>query len=232
MQMFYRKSFLYVLLMQPHCLQIPAPDGQMCGRVDFFTDFDASGGQSFFGTVDVRGHNGQYVQGFFPYLEAGEGFYCRILIGQDTVERGGEVPERLDELFFLSFAVFHTFAVSARSFYQTLVGLTRSQEILAQEYVPVGKEDVTAMERVGHDTDVAVISGGYRFFLALAGAVGLFRNVRLSDDFREMCVWQYRFVFVVLKFHARSRGEKRTDDVLVPMISYITGIVMLVTDKV
>ena len=87
--MYWAITFLYVLLMQPHCLQIPAPDGQMRGRVDFFTDFDASGGQSFFGTVDVRGRNGQYVQGFFPYLEAGEGFYCRILIGQDTVERGG-----------------------------------------------------------------------------------------------------------------------------------------------
>ena len=135
--MYWSITFLYVLLMQPHCLQVSAPDGQMRGRVDFFTDFDASGGQLFFGTVDVRGHNGQYVQGFFPYLEAGEGFYCRILIGQDTVERGGEVPERLDEFFFLSITVFRAFAVSARSFYQTLVGLTRGQEILAQKYVPV-----------------------------------------------------------------------------------------------
>lgn len=100
MQMFYRKSFLYVLLMQPHCLQIPAPDGQMRGRVDFFTDFDASGAQSFFGTVDVRGRNGQYVQVFFPYLEAAEGFYCRILIGQDTVERGAKF--RNDSMSFSS----------------------------------------------------------------------------------------------------------------------------------
>ncbi len=69
--MYWSITFLYVLFLQPHCLQVSAPDGQMRGRVDFFTDFDASGGQLFFGTVDVRGHNGQYVQGFFPYLEAG-----------------------------------------------------------------------------------------------------------------------------------------------------------------
>lgn len=98
--MYWAITFLYVLLMQPHSLQVSAPDGQMCGRVDFFTDFDASGGQSFFGTVDVRGHNGQYVQGFFPYLEAGEGFYCRILIGQDTVERGSKF--RNDSMSFSS----------------------------------------------------------------------------------------------------------------------------------
>ena len=113
--MYWSITFLYVLLMQPHSLQIPAPDGQMRGRVDFFTDFDASGGQSFFGTVDVRGLNGQYVQGFFPYLEAGEGFYCRILIGQDTVERGGEVPERLNELFFLSILPFRLVPSTKRS---------------------------------------------------------------------------------------------------------------------
>ena len=90
--MYWAITFLYVLLMQPHCLQIPAPDGQMRGRVDFFTDFDASGGQSFFGTVDVRGRNGQYVQGFFPILRRG-----RLLL-PNPYRSGhgrawGEVPE-------------------------------------------------------------------------------------------------------------------------------------------
>ena len=114
MQMFCRKTFLCFLLVQPHRLQVPAPYGQMGGGIDFLADIDASCGQSVFRTVDVRRRDGQYVQVFFPYLEAGEGFYCRILIGQDTVERGGEVPERLNELFFLSITVFRAFTVSDR----------------------------------------------------------------------------------------------------------------------
>lgn len=87
MQMFCRKTFLYVLLVQPHRLQVPAPYGQMGGGIDFLADVDASRGQSFFCTVDVRRRDGQHVQGFYPYLETGEGFYRRVLVSQYAVER-------------------------------------------------------------------------------------------------------------------------------------------------